>query len=415
MWTAYLFDSLTGELAAPIDCPNLSWSINVSDCSLATVKDKNVGADDVGSLTLPWTAVPGSTSAAKHSAIAPHRRGIMLLWDDMPVVGGLIDDRTDTWLDTSFSVLSVTDVLENRYIVTEGTFGGGTVRVKASDYKTEADAGEASVKIGNVTTSTVKYTGKSLRAIACDLVRLATEAKPGGNLPLLLPYTGEGGGHTREYYGYNVSNNDCAKLIKEITNVQGGPDIQFRPEWADTTHLRWRMVAGSDAEPYFRGASPTPRLTSFPGGGTAQNIKVAHAGPTMRVYETGSGTDRATLCYLAEDMRLCSRNDPWPLMESHKSNTDDDSAALVKTHGLSQLAAVGTPLCQITCEVNAADPRNPVKPGLVWPGEEVELAVDGHPSLPDGVYTLRLMEMSGDLGMTLTLTFDAMADPMEAM
>lgn len=415
MWSCYLFDAVTGLLAQPIDIPSVSWTLTVANCALATEQDKDVGADDAGSLTLPWSAVPGATNAAKHGAILPHRRGLVLMWDGIPVIAGIIGDRTDSWLDTDFSLLSIMDVLASRYIVPEGTFGRGTVRVKSTDYGQEAEGGEASVKIGSVTTSTVRYDKRSYRAIACDLVRLATEAKPGGALPLVLPYLGESGTRSREYYGYNVSNNDCAKLLNELANVEKGPDIQFRPEFKDATHVQWRLIAGSDSEPRFTGLSPVPTLTCFPGGGTAQNLKVAHSGPVMRVYETGSGTDRATLCYLAEDLTLCNRLDPWPLMETNKSNTDDDSASLVKTHALAELADVSAPLAQITCEVNAMDPYNPVKPGYVWPGEPVDLYVEGHPSIPDGTYSLRLMEMGGDLGATVTLTFDIMEDPMEAM
>jgi hypothetical protein len=57
---------------------------------------------------------------------------------------------------------------------------------------------------------------------------------------------------------------------------------------------------------------------------------------------------------------------------------------------------------QITAEVNVASV--PVM-GSMWPGETVELAIDGFPTLPDGVYVQRLMSMRGDEGPTVTLKF----------
>lgn len=417
MWSCTLFDALTGLLAEPIDVPSLKWEVSVSDSSLSTSKDKGTGEGELGSLELPWAAVPGSTPAARHRALAPMRRGLVLMWDGVPVAAGLVGDRTDRWLDTSFGLLSPMDVLAERYIVREGTFGKGTVAVKLDNDGNatgqEADEGEASRTISGVTTSTVRYDGLSYRAIACDLVRLATSAKPGGQLPIELPYLGESGRRSREYYGYNVRNNDCAKLLKELANVQSGPDIQFRPGLADETHVRWTLLAGSDAEPLFLGNSPTPTLTAFPGGGTAENVEVAHQGPTMRVYGTGSGTDRATLCHLAEDLALAQRRDPWPLVETAESDRDLDNSALLASHAAASLEALGHPVCQVQLDVDAADPANPVKPGLVWPGEPVDLWVQGHPALPDGTHSLRLMEMSGDLGNTVHLTFDVMADPLE--
>lgn len=42
------------------------------------------------------------------------------------------------------------------------------------------------------------------------------------------------------------------------------------------------------------------------------------------------------------------------------------------------------------------------------------LRVEGYPTLPDGEYRMRLMEMSGDLGTTVKYKFDPMIDPAEA-
>lgn len=394
MWSCQLFDTLTGQLAEPIDIPNVSWSVNVSDCSLSTTKDKGTGEGEMNSLTLPWEAVPGATNGAKQRAIAAYRRGLVLAWDGIAVVAGIIGDRKDGWLDTTFDLVSPMSFLEQRYVVNENTFG------KAS---------------GGTTTSNIELRKLSFRAIACEIVRLATSAKPGGQLPIYLPYEGEAGGHQRTYYGYNVANNDAKKLLDALTNVIGGCDIQFRPEFTSDQYMRWTLYCGSDAEPLFLGQSPTPSLTAFPGGGTAEDVVVAHDGATHRVYQTGAGQDQATLCYLAEDLTLVNRSDPYPLVETHKSNTDDEKLSLVQSHARANLANLNYPVCQVTCSVNAADPANPVKPGLVWPGEPIDLYVEGHPALPDGVHEMRLMEMSGDLGTTVDLTFDVMPDPLEDM
>lgn len=394
MWSCQLFDTLTGQLAEPIDIPSVSWSVNVSDCSLSTTRDKGTGEGELNSLTLPWESVPGTTKEAKQRAIASYRRGLILSWDGIAVVAGIIGDRKDRWLDTSFDLISPMSFLESRFIVPEGTFG------KAG---------------GNTTTSAVELRKLSLRAIACEIVRLATSAKPGGTLPIFLPYEGEAGKHERTYYGYNVANNDAKKLLEALTNVIGGIDIQFRPEFVDDQYMRWTLYCGSDAEPLFGGTVPVPTITAFPGGGTAEDVTVAHDGATQRVYQTGAGTDQATLCYLAEDLRLVQRLDPLPLVETNKSNTDDESIDLVRSHGTANLSNLNYPVCQVTCEVNIADPANPVKPGLVWPGEPVSLYVQGHPALPDGAHDMRLMEISGDLGTTMSLTFDVMPDPLESV
>lgn len=403
-WSCRLFDTMDGSWGPDIDVPALSWDVTVSDCSLATERDKGAG-DSVGSgISVPWSAVPGRDADERHRALAPMRRGLCLMWDGAPVVAGAIGTRTDTWEDTSFSLLSPMDLLDNRIVCEEQTFGAGVETVQEGE--------QAGCTVDGLTLSTVRYRGLSLRAVVAALVAHAT-AKPGGSLPVDVgDYLGEKGVHERTYEGFNASNNSVAKRIGEICDVMGGPDVQFRPVLGGLG-LQWRLVAGSDSDGLLP-PSPvgTPNLTCFPGGGTAQNLVCAQLMPVMRVYATGSGQDRGTLCHLAEDLTLCRRADPWPLVESTVSGSGDwDNLPLVRDHGRAALAARSVPLCQFRCEVDASDPANPVVPGLVWPGQEVLLDVEGHPSMPAGRYRVRLMEMSGDLTGTVTLVFDQMPDP----
>ena len=49
--------------------------------------------------------------------------------------------------------------------------------------------------------------------------------------------------------------------------------------------------------------------------------------------------------------------------------------------------------------------------GSFWPGEMFDIAIDGFPDLPDGVYPMRLMQMSGDETGKVTVKFDPVGDP----
>ncbi len=404
-WSACLFDSMTGLLAEQVDLPSFGWTLTVSDCSLATTRDKGVGAADATGLRLPWAAVPGRDAAERHEAIAMWRRGLALMWDGAPVVAGVIGPKSGTARDVSIDLLSPLEVLAHRYAVREGAFGTGTTTVEEGERKGQA--------VSSVTTDSIHWSGESLRSIVCRLGRLAC-SKPGGALPIDWAYLGESGGHRRTYDGFNVANNDIEKLITDVTNVMGGPDVQLRPYLADSQHLRWRLVAGSDSEPYLGDAPVTPTLTSFPGGGTAQALSWAELAPAMRVYATGAGQDEAMLCHLSEDLALCQRRDPWPLVESRVSGSSDwGTAELVRSHADAALAASRLPMVQWQCEVDATS--GPVVPGRLWPGQRVLLDLDGSPMWPDGRYALRVMEMSGDEGSRVKLTFDQAVDPWEGV
>lgn len=396
-WRTWLCDTMTGLIDCPIKIPSFSWTDEISDCSLSVTRDKGLSTDSATGITIPWSAIPATTAAARERMVATYRRSIVLCWSEdnksfgTPIVFGIIGERTDTRSDTSFDLISPWTFLGNRFALTEGTFG-------ASD--------------GSTTTSTLSYEGLSLRAIAANLIRVCTAMKSGGALPIDFSYENETGTHDRTaYYGYNISNISCKQLLTNLANVNGGPDMQLRPYLTDDgMHVRLRFVAGSDSEPYLAQSGILPSLTSFDGGGTLQEISVVTLGPSERIYATGSGSDEGTLCHLSEDLTLCEQADPWPLVESTSSNSDWDTAALVQSHGDSVLAASHKPLIQITGKVNFGSQGVPA-PGTFWPGEVMSIYISDFSSLPDGEYVLRLMEISGDQSNTATLTFDQIENP----
>ena len=156
-------------------------------------------------------------------------------------------------------------------------------------------------------------------------------------------------------------------------------------------------------------------LSSHPLGGTLEELTVTRAAPVQRVYATGAGQDEATLTHLAENLELCQRRDPWPLMESTWSDTDTDNPQVLAAHAQATLQANSKPLMQLSgwFDANDAGPDGrPLHPlGSMWPGELVDLAVDGFPDLPDGVYRLRIMRMSGDETGKVQVLFDICEDP----
>lgn len=395
-WTCYLGDTMTGLIDCPIDISSFSYTITVSDSSMSTTRDRGVGEDSASGLSVNWSAVPGSTPAARAAQLASMKRFMCLCWGDeenpnspgIPILFGAIGQRTDSWLDTSFDLLSMYELLSNRYLVQEGTYGTGD---------------------NSTTKSSIRLERLSYRGIAATVGDMCTNQKPSGQLPIDWNYIREGGTRAREYKGFDIQNNSCAKLIENITNLIGGPDIQFRPYLSDDSHVRINFLAGSDSDQRL-GQKAVHRLTCFPGGGTLQNISIDHDGPVMRVYASGSGTDEAQICHMSEDKTLLSGNDPYPLVESVYSDSDTDNPSVLKQHSDAMLEANCRPIMQISGEIDFNDEDVP-NPGSLWPGEMVELDIEGFPSLPDDVYRMRLMQISGDQSSKAKLKFDIYEDP----
>nr|WP_205832544.1 hypothetical protein [Bifidobacterium sp. DSM 109959] len=392
---------MTGQLVAPVDIPSFGWSVSVSDSTLATTKDKGTGEYEATGLTLPWASVPGATASDKANLLTQDKRAICLMWktstDPMdigtPILFGSISPRTDGWLDTSFTLNSMLDLLDSRYCVREKAYGAGR---------------------NGTSTDEIKYRGMSLRGIASEVGWLCTMGKPGGILPIDWQYRGEKGPHERTYNAFDIQNLSCKQIFTKLSNVIGGPDMQLRPYLADSQHVRLRFEAASDGDVYL-GQRQVHRLHCRRYGGDLEDVTVDHVGPVQRVYGSGAGTDKAQLTCLAEDLTLCETDDPWPLREMTYSDTDTDKLDLLESHARAVLNANKTPLMQLKGSIDANDtdatgmPLHPL--GSFWPGEIVEVALDGFPGLPDGVYRTRLMQMSGDETSKVSLTFDVMEDP----
>ena len=217
------------------------------------------------------------------------------------------------------------------------------------------------------------------------------------------------------YRDFNVVNHRCADILRAIANSAGGPDMQFRPYLTeDGQHIRFRFLAGSDGDIFLH---QDKRLSlSYAAGeaGTLENVSVDRAQPVQRVYGVGAGTGSGTLTVLAEDLTLVSQSDGWPLVEYTYQDSKAEEITVLRSGATGLLQANGRPLMQVKGEINAYDvsggmPLHAL--GSFWPGEMFDVSMQGFPDLPDGVYAMRLMQMSGDETGKVELKFDITVDP----
>ena len=279
-----------------------------------------------------------------------------------------------------------------------------------------ANGGPGPVGANTNSRATLTFSGLSQRGMASALADVAVHAKNGGTLPLDLPYLGEPGHTSGTYSAWNVQNLNVKTLLTDLANADGGPDIAFRPYWADDKHVRVNLLGGSDADVYLDvGARPVV-LNAFAGGGSLEDLEIDYTLPIQRVFATGAGTDASVVTAIAEDLsQLTGAFDPPILRESVVSNTDTLTVSLLRQQVRAYLNANRLPLMQFTGSIDVDDtdasgrPSHPL--GSFWPGGTFHLDIKGFPSLPDGRYTTRLMEMSGDQSSTVKLQFDVMDAP----
>lgn len=375
-WHAYLVRTLSGDVGRRItrDTGNGgSWSVTLNDIEEATL---TVDASMFDRLEPKWWA--------------PWKASVLLTYTghegEVPVIlGPIVKPVTQSGSQVTVNVRGVGALLDRRVVLDR-------------DYVFEGDTPGASAMTA-LAKSTVSLSGRSLGTIAQDVVELVTDGKTAGQLPIRYGTPRESGStlNQRNYEGFNLSNNGAWKRLGELSNVIGGPDIAFRPAWANAgrTRVEWVMVNGTRAQPVI---DQKRRLlfdtTSTRATLSGVTVSTDAGDMTNRVYWTGAGEGAGTLVRVAQGIDALGGD--MPLLESVGSTSDSDNAALVQEHARAALAVGLSARVQYTGVVDLADRRT--APGLWHVGDAADLILAGRVDVPDGKRSVRIIAAKGSLG-----------------
>lgn len=239
------------------------------------------------------------------------------------------------------------------------------------------------------------YSGLSLGTIAQRLVQLA-QTHTAGSVPVVFPGD-ETGTNTRTYPGYSMDL--IGDELRNLTKVEGGPEIQFVPRRteADATKLEWVMRAGTTETPLLTQMGSdwiwdlsTPRSS-------ASGLQVTRDGSAMVATQwvQGAGTDVSTLFGRADDTTLTSVG--FPLLEaidtSHSGENGASVQATIDGYAAEDLARTNRPVETWTVTVQRDDAPTV---GTYAVGDWVTLTVGGDDYIPDGDYRSRITSITGD-------------------
>lgn len=254
--------------------------------------------------------------------------------------------------------------------------------------------------------SSVSLRNRSLGTIAQEVVKHSTTGKVGGYLPIVFASPSETGSglNERNYEGWNLSNNGSWKRLEELTNVIGGPDIAFRPAWADEQHtmVQWEMYHGTKAQPTIPQREVLYLDTVAEDSPVADvSVKSVSDNLASRVYWTGAGEGAGTLVRAAQDVSRLQQH--MPLLELVGSTSDSESASLVQQHAMSALADGINPLLQLSVEVDGSDEGAEI--GRWRVGDVAVVNLQGWLTVPDGAMERRIISAKGSWGNQVTLEF----------
>lgn len=356
-WSVYLIRTVTGDIGPKIEPSACSFAVPLN--SLETL-----------SFTLRKSAIP---AVDRKHWLAPWWAGVLLMWDNHPIMAGPIISRpTENFELISFDCAGIRSVFSRRYVTKEFQ------------------------NWSELPTSELHYSGMSLGTIAKRVVQ-AAQNKAGGQLPIsyAIPdqFPTSDIDHERTYEGFNIANLDVDGVLTKLSEVINGPDILFKPRLLNESQLTWDLWTGTEREPRIAQTS-TPVWDTTTEASSVTDLTIVSTGTYManRVYSTGAGTDQGTLITVSED--LSKTQDGVPLLETAIAVSQSADPKVVKAHGDGYLQANRDMLREISMTVRA-DGVYPL--GSFWPGDLVEVLVNGWVTLEDGVHKCRLLAMQGDI------------------
>lgn len=206
MWSVYTVssDSWGDRVKLPVD-------------GLSGGRALNKGADGAVSFRITDPRVRQLVSPA---VVEPLERSLVIDWDGTPVYAGLI-------LDSEHDV------------------GGGLLNISSVDiwwifqYRhVLAMHGAGAEKL------TLTYSGLSLPTIAKKVIQEGSDAAPLDRYALPIVWEADlAGSYSREYFGYKLPS--VADALDELMKTDGGPDIDFVPQWNSARELELVMRSGT--------------------------------------------------------------------------------------------------------------------------------------------------------------------------
>ncbi|MET4059941.1 hypothetical protein ABIB35_001486 [Arthrobacter sp. UYP6] len=294
----------------------------------------------------------------------PLKRTVVLSWDKKAVYGGIIWAR-EYDRDAGTMTLTVADIwsmLAARLALDRGAT--------------------------NIAASLLTWSGLTLASLCAKVVQ-AGFTLPSNDwlLPIVYPATATAGA-SRTLYGYDFP--VVADVLDEIMSTQGGPDVDFVPQWSEGNDptFQWVMRAGA-----LKDGAWEWNLAAEKSGVTGLKWKQDASKVTTSAVGRGEGSEKNVI-----HKRVQADGLGYALERVVSSNLK--KVAEVEAHTRGHLATYQTPTEQwgFGIQANGHVPVTDLRLG-----GSVRLWSSADPVIPDGLHVHRLIQYSGDLGLSVKL------------
>ncbi|ATW58734.1 minor tail protein [Arthrobacter phage Urla] len=234
---------------------------------------------------------------------------------------------------------------------------------------------------------------KHLGSIAREIVRRSIQDNPwGGQLPISLPAS-IAGTHDRTYYGYNLG--WIGDDLRELTEVEHGPDLRFRPRFldGDQLNIEWSFEHGESSILHQDG--PDWRWDGSVEHSPIADYGIEQDGTEMAdlAWASGSGQEEAMRLAQARNLKLLNAGYPWT--ETEQNSSQEESQTVLQSLANRTISDRVLPWDSWSMIVKA---NNDPKLGSYNPGDWARVRTPrNHPILPADVEArIRILSIDGD-------------------
>ncbi len=347
-----------------------------------------------GTMSGTWNIAQNWAGGSPYGLTRPARTAIYALRDGRPLFGGVI------W--------------------TSDCDNGESVSLGASDWWTYLDhrrvvplLSSANPPVTEVANLDVSFVQADQNEIARQLLAIA-QSHNGGDIGIIPDTTNSGVLRDRTWHGYELA--DVGQALKQLSEVEGGPDILFTvgANLDDNGRPVRLMRIGSPnlgqvGSPFVFESGAAILNYRFPSDGTRM---------TTRAYALGEGSERGAIIAVTEDTDTTANG--WPLLESDANYSTVTEATTLQAHAVADRYAGRLPvvLPTITVAGDGADRfgrRVWASLGEYAPGDQARVVIRDRFFSGDGLDAVfRIVEVNispGDDGVeTATLTLSPIAD-----
>ncbi|MFJ3030874.1 hypothetical protein ACIP5Z_02080 [Rothia terrae] len=356
-WKVYALRTLTGEVGSCYDPVDANWTITLNKIEEFSVTIKKRALLNRERL---W--------------FSPWGGGVLMTYTDAfgreePIVAGpIIDYGYETVDEITFECAGIRSIFEHRTVE-----------------------------------KNLEYKDMTYGDIAWALVQHGMD-KIGGQLPIIHGIPAESGRYQRTYEAWNLANNQIDKRLTELSEVIMGPDIMFRPRWADDSHTRiqWVLMHGTSLSTNIPQQFTPDFDTTVPVADIGlPSIASSAAMLTNRVWVTGAGEGEGIERVKAENFDTVRAG--YPFLETVQSNSDVKSSLSLQQKADGSLLAGRAMIDQVTFTLRANSRKHPVTSYFV--GDTANVTLEGWLNIPDGMRSMKILRANGDLSDAVQLAF----------